>query len=188
MFDSEPLVANQAFANWMEFLQLALTAFEDRMIIAKSASVDDGLAHLFNAYVEFYLSLVEANETVGLPLTKADIKSIVFDFWPTREIDLGLERALATKIAYADNFRLSSSGTKDSRIEAAMMVAAEVEGLESSDPVETVRKSIQRYRRKIKGMSVFQLDRETLTIQRLDAERSLLEGLPGKKGRPRRSD
>ena len=66
-----------------------------------------------------------------------------------------------------------------------MFVAAQLEQLTSDDPVETVRKSIQRFRAKVRGQVVFWIDPVTLEVSHHATESALLAGLPGKKGRPR---
>ncbi len=172
---------------WRQNLSTALEAFEAEIAYARSIGGDYGLAHFCNALTQCHLAIAEANGAIGIGFTQADVKAILLESWPSRGIEGVEARAIATRIAYTANFRSAASGAKDSRIQAAMLFAAQFEGLEGLDPIETVRKSIQRFRSKVRGKHIFRLDRASLTIECLDAESTILEGLPGKKGRPPKS-
>lgn len=69
-------------------------------------------------------------------------------------------------------------------MEAAYQMAAALEGLSGDAAVETIRKSIQRFRHKVRGTTVMRLNTETMNYEVFDAEAALLAGLPGKPGRP----
>lgn len=136
--------------------------------------------------IQFWLEVGDANGELGHPLTREVVRSITLAAWPRRTVNHVEMRVIATSLAYAGNIRLAASGTKDTRMEAAMLVAGHLEGLESGDIAETVRKSIQRFRAKARRETVFYLDPDTLEISYLDAEAALLSGLPGKPGRPKK--
>lgn len=184
---TDPFADFPELQTWRKNCANALESFEAELATARSYSGDAGLAHFFNALLQCYLAIGEANEGIGIPFTQSELRAILLRNWPTRDIEGTEARAIATRVAYKANFRSSASGSNDSRIEAAMWFAAWQEGLEGADPIETVRKSIQRLRKKLRGKSVFHLDPATFTVVCLDAEKSLLEGLPGKKGRPRKT-
>jgi len=174
---------------WRESQKAADTAFDEEAAEARRIGGDAGFVRFCNAAIARFLALGEANEALGLSFTREDVRRMLLDRFPRRtSFDLAEERAIRTASAYALGIRLSGSGAKDSPIEAAMFAAAYLEGLDidSPDPTETVRKSIQRLRRAIRGTSVFRLNRDTLEVECFDAEERLLAGLPGKRGRPRK--
>lgn len=183
---TDPFAEYPKLRVWQLALNAAMASFDADLAEAKMLGGDEGLAYFVNALTRCDLAIGLANEEVGIPFTQSDVKKILFENWPTRDIEGAEARAIVVRIAYAGSIRISASGTKDSRIEAAMLVAAHYEGMESSDPIETVRKSIQRFRKTIRGKSIFRLDRENLKIECLNADSVLLEGLPGKGGRPRK--
>lgn len=183
---TDPFAEYPKLRAWQLALNTALASFDADLAEAVVLGGDEGLAYFINALTRCYLAIGLANEEVGTPFTRSDVKKILLENWPTRDIEGAEARAIVVRIAYVENIRVSASGTKDSRIEAAMLVAAHHEGMESSDPIETVRKSIQRFRKTVQGKSIFRLDRDNLTIECLNAENVLLEGLPGKRGRPRK--
>jgi hypothetical protein len=71
-------------------------------------------------------------------------------------------------------------------MEAALQVAAYLEGLPLETGAETIRKSIQRFRKSIVGEEMFKLDKATLEWVVYRAEDALLNGLPNRPGRPRK--
>lgn len=171
---------------WKDKLQVAQAAFDRALADARQAGGDDGLCHVSNALIQFWLAVGAANEEIGHPLTQAAVRAITLSEWPSREVSRVEMRAIATAIAYQSNLRLSGSGVKDSRMDAALLAAAHHEGLKSDDAAESVRKSLQRLRAKVRGRVVFSLDPITLQISHKEAEAALFAGLPGKRGRPRR--
>lgn len=171
---------------WKSKLQVAQAAFDQALADAQRAGGDDGLCDVVNALIQFWLAVGAANEEIGHPLTQAAVRAITLSEWPSRGVSRVEMRAIATAIAYQGNLRLSGSGVKDSRMDAALLAAAHHEGLKSDDASESVRKSLQRLRAKVRGTVVFSLDPITLEISHKDAEAALFAGLPGKRGRPRR--
>lgn len=184
------MAAKDSFADypelqaWREAIEGALLAFEAEVDSASSIGGEESLAHFINAYTRFLLALADVSGPIGISFTRDNVRSLLVNAWPTRQIVGGEARAISTRVAYAANVRLPESGSKDSRMEAAMLFTATLEGIGGSDPIAAIRKSIQRFRQSVRGTSVFVLDRETLTVERFDAESALTEGLPGKRGRP----
>lgn len=185
---SEPSDDLPELRDWKGKLQTAQAAFDRALSDARRTGGNDGLCDFGNALIQFWLAVGAANEEIGHPFTQATVREITLSEWPSRVVSRVEMRAIATSIAYQGNLRFSGSGAKDSRMSAALLAAAQFDELESDDAVETVRKSIQRFRAKVRGQVVFRLDPITLKISHLDAETAFLPGLPGKHGRPRRSD
>lgn len=159
---------------------------EQKTAAAACMSPDKGVAAFLTAYLQFWLSISEANEAIGHPFDRVAMKALILTLWPNREIGPMEQRALATAVAYRENIRLSDSGTKDSRVAAAMMAAARLEGLKGADPVEAIKKSIQRFRKSLRGKRLYSLDPETLVVSLINADQALIPGLPGKAGRPKK--
>ena len=171
---------------WQRDLASAQEELDHELGAARDLSSEDALLLACNALIRFWMAVGQANDNIGHPFGGETVKSLTLARWPKRCIS-GIElRALATSMAYQMGIRLEESGAKDSRMTAAMMAAARYEGMKTDDPVETVKKSIQRYRKKLQGQSVFWLDRQSLQVQKFGATEALLSGLPGKVGRPRR--
>ncbi len=171
---------------WQRDLASAQLELDRELSAARDLSSEDALLLACNAFIRFWMAVGHANDSIGHSFGSETVKSLTLAKWPQRSIS-GIElRALATSMAYQLGIRLEESGAKDSRMTAAMLAAARYEGIMADDPVETVRKSIQRYRKKLQGQSVFWLDRQSLRVQKLSATEALLSGLPGKVGRPRR--
>lgn len=109
-----------------------------------------------------------------------------YDRHTPRQLSLGEQRAIRVATVYQSGFRPSFVGPKDTPMEAALQVAAYLEGLPLDTGPETIRKSIQRFRKSIVGEEMFKLDRATLEWEVHRAEDVLLNGLPNRSGRPRK--
>jgi hypothetical protein len=124
------------------------------------------LAHDFNCLIELRREFFDAEKALGLgkPEEK-DFEEELLAHWDQRlprEMSLGEERAIAVSIAYRNGTRPSFVGGKDTPMDAALQVAAYLEGLSLESGPETVRKSIQRFKKSIAGEEMFRLNRETL--------------------------
>lgn len=109
-----------------------------------------------------------------------------YDCRSPRQLSLGEERAIRVAVFYQAGLRPGFVGAKDTPMEAALQVAAYLEGLPLDTGPETIRKSIQRFRKSIVGEEMFKLDRATLEWEVHRAEDVLLTGLPNRPGRPRK--
>jgi hypothetical protein len=150
------------------------------------------LAHGFNCLTELRREFLDAEKALALgkPEEK-DFEEELLAHWNQRlprEMSLGEERAIAVSIAYRNGIRPSFVGAKDTPMDAALQVAAYLEGLSLESGPETVRKSIQRFKKSIAGEEMFRLNRKTLKLEVHKAEDVLLEGLPNGPGRPRKAD
>lgn len=159
----------------------------------KNAPHEQRVIGALNASVCALLAIGDAMDKAGRKPGRAEFRAEVLAAHKSRlpkDFELGHWRAIRTAVAYKDKARLESSGSNDTPIEAAMQVAALYEalydGLDIQVDTDTIRKSIQRFRAKIKGASVVKLDEETMTFEVHDAESVTLAGLPGKPGRPKR--
>lgn len=172
-------------------LQEACDDFESECEYCISLSGDQRIVSILNALIRLHIGQEAAlNVGTGMALSVADrkareaVKKMLIATWPTREISTAESRAIAVSVAYQDRARFSMSGEKDSRMDAALQVAAIIEGLVSTDAVGTIRKSITRLRQKVQGQSLFRLNRDLLQVEILDAESAMFSGLPGRRGRP----
>jgi hypothetical protein len=148
------------------------------------------LARTMNSLVELCRDFDSAQGKLGL-ITDAEpslISKILSDIdqHTPRQLSLGEERAIRVAVLYQSGFRPAFVGTKDTPMEAALQVAAYWEGLPLETGPETIRKSIQRFRRSIAGEDIFKVDRATLQWEAYRAEDVLLKGLPNRPGRPRK--
>lgn len=185
--DFRPVANPVEIKAWRARLELAEARFVQALATAKSQKQNDALRDFGNALIRFWLEVGAANDEIGHPFSSEVVKAITKAAWPSRSVSAAEMRAIATSLAYRLNVRLDESGAKDSRMDAAMLAAARLEGSDSSEAAETIRKSIQRFRAKARGQTVFRLDPDTLQISHHDAEEALLPGLPGKRGRPRKT-
>jgi hypothetical protein len=192
------LAGDASFAEWPHFrecftiLEKAFVAFHSECDEGEALGRDAGLAATYNALIRLQISSLVAvnvatgmNEIAARRKARREVRRRLVSSWPTREVSLLETRAIATVLAYRDGIRFSVSGKKDSRMDAALQAAALVEGLVSNDAVETVRKSITRLRKRVKGASLFRLNANLLQIEVVGAESVMLAGLPGQRGRPR---
>lgn len=171
----------------------------DRAMAKFSTSMEDGaglsegnrLAHAWNCLIGFVRDFDEAETNLGLKdddqlSLEQKILSEVDRHGP-RPLSLGEERAIRVAAFYQAGLRPSFVGPKDTPMEAALQTAAAVEGLSPETGPETIRKSIQRFRKSIAGEEMLKLDRATLEWEVHKAEDVLLKGLPNRPGRPRKS-
>lgn len=148
------------------------------------------IACAWKCLTELCRDLELAEKTLGL---RADAEpSLIskvlseYDGQSPRKLSLGEERAIRVAVSYQAGFRPGFVGAKDAPMEAALQVAAYLEGLSLDTGPETIRKSIQRFRKSIVGEAMFKLDRATLEWEVHRAEDVLLKGLPDRPGRPRK--
>lgn len=177
----------EGLQGWFDAIASAMSDFDQQLAQTTLDDFDEGLVAIGSAFGTFWLAVGEANEAIGHPLTRKQVRSAILKAWPSRSIEGAELRALVTSIAYQHGMRLTTTGPKDSPMEAAMQVAASFEGLDHEGAAETIKKSIQRARKKIQGTLVFTIDPDSLQLQKHDAESALLSGLPGKPGRPGKS-
>lgn len=198
--------------------------FESELRAFQGSNLEDAQIHAFNCLIRFHLALGRVNERAGFEPTEAEVRSQIIRFWktnrPQRVVTLGEERALATRAAYVDRFRINEAGTNDTPIEAAMLMASRMEVMKCHIPahaygakgaerdklikdlaseialfdlggsavsVDAIRKSISRFRKSIKGTKLCWFNEETCQIECAPAEAILLDGLPNKRGRPRKN-
>lgn len=152
----------------------------------------DRLVPVQNAVTEFYLSLFEAlelaagkSEEVARKDSQSRVRDILRHAWPRRPVSVAEVRAIATTLAYNQSVRFSASGEQDSRMTAALRAAAIATDVASVDPEETVRKSLRRLRKKMRGERFVGIDWDTLIAFEVDAEELVFGGLPKGPGRPR---
>lgn len=173
---------------WQRDLDAALGDFQAEVAEAEVATGDIPFMLLWNAQVRLWLAFAEALDKIGgsgVAIRDA-LRKIALTGWPERD-DQREERAIAVALAYREGLRLSQSGAKDSRMEAAMQFVAAMEGNDSEGAAEGIRTSIKRLRKSLRDTNLFKLDRETLLLSVVEAEGTLLAGLPGRKGRPRKA-
>lgn len=183
----EPSTAGNLLERWESLSKAALAKFETEFGEACLVGGDNGLVMRLNAATRFYLALGDANDAVRVRPGRTELKKILASIWKRREIEGVEARLAATRIAYSKDIRLPSSGSNDSRMQAAMHFAACAEGYSGPDSIEMVRKSLYRFRQKVRGKTVFRLDRDTYMFEVLDAEAALFGTLPARQGRPRKA-
>ena len=172
---------------WQAAVDAATAQFHLSIETGAALSRDDRLCCLINTTIRFALAIAEANDALGISPGKAEIVQLTLEaFHQPSEPCHSTYRARAVAAAYVQGLRSPDSSPKDSRMAAALLLVARLDGLTGDDAAETVRKSIQRLRRKLGGSRLFKFDPDTLTISLTDAEAELFRGLPGKGGRPRR--
>jgi len=185
LFEDHPNV--RAF---LDSLDDAMAKFSGSMTESEDEAGGRRITSAWKCLMELCRDLDSATKTLGLE--NGSVPSLVseviadLDRQSPRQMSLGEERALRVAIAYQDGFRPGFVGPKDTPMEAALQVAAWLEGLPLDTGPETIRKSIQRFRKSIAGEEMFKLDRTTLEWEVFHAEDVLLKGLPNRPGRPRR--
>jgi hypothetical protein len=149
------------------------------------------IAHTFNSLVEMNREVMKAKENLGLEkFVEEDFERELVSKYGSqsaRNISLGEMRAIRVAGAYKKGVRPSFVGAKDTPMEAALQVAAYLEGLSLETGPETIRKSIQRFRASIAGQELFRFDEEVMKWETFDSEAVLLDGLPNHSGRPRKA-
>jgi hypothetical protein len=173
---------------WMRLRGILIEKIEQSATQGDYLESGERLAHAWNCMMDFWLGFADAaNEVWPGSYEQAAIAKQVLDSWDRhtpRQLSLGEERAIHVALAYQDGFRLESTGSKDAPMDAALQIAALIEGLSSESGPETIRKSIQRFRDELAGQEMFRLNRKTLKLEVFDATSVLLEGLPNRRGRP----
>lgn len=175
-------------------LRFFLAIWKRDLALTTDAGTNAHVVAAMNAIVRFQLR-AEASILLATGVAKDEAVRTAYSkvradaerAWPRRYLEPAEERAIATRVAYDQDLRLSVSGPKDSRMEAARMVAAVVEGLDGDDPAEAIRKSLQRLRGKLRGKQWIGYDPDTLTAYIVDAEDEILGNLPRDAGRPKAS-
>lgn len=191
LFDDELIAAvastDPAAASLLQEIVVAFDALQSKIEKLDEDEFEDRLMHALNAMICCLLAFGDAMDAAGCKPGRAEFRRLILaKSTRASEFETGHRRAIRTAAAYKLRIRLDSSGTNDSQMEAALEVAALLEGLTGSAAVETIRKSVQRFRSNIRGESVFRLNPETMTFARFDAEMVALNGLPGKPGRPKK--
>jgi hypothetical protein len=194
--DEEKIVRDILFEDHPE-----IRAFLDSMNEAKakfSASMNKcenekgghRIACAWKCLMELCRNLESAKKTLGLKndAEPSLISKVLSDYdrRAPRQLSLGEKRAIRVAAFYQAGFRPDFVGAKDTPMEAALQVAACLEGLPLDTGPETIRKSIQRFRKSIVGEEMFKLDRAKLEWEVHRAEDVLLNGLPNRPGRPRK--
>lgn len=125
------------------------------------------------------------------------------------KLGLGYERALRTAIAYEKGIRLSSIPAHIPAMQAARKVAslhlelpddfadwpieeaarfwAYLKRNDMGASEETMRRTIRRFRKSLKGKKVVRFDRDKLEFEVLDAELAYFPSSPRRPGRPRKA-
>lgn len=173
-------------------LQIAFDDFHKECDAGDDLDTDAGLAARYNALIRLQInSRAAAHVAVGVGDASArrkarrEVKRQLVANWPVREVSISESRAMAASLAYVEGIRFFLSRKNDSRMAAALQTAALIEGLVSDDAVETVRKSITRLRKRMRGENMFRLNPDLLEIEVVSAESVMFSGLPGRRGRPR---
>ena len=174
---------------FFDALAVAEAQFEISLKCAEGLTKGDWVAHACNSLLEFGRAVEKAKKQLGLgdvdePSFEQKVLSRLDSLKP-RVMSLGEERAIRVAAVYQSGFRPCFVGTKDTPMEAALQVAAYMEGLSLETGPETIRKSIQRFRKSVAGEEYLRFDRQTLEWDVYKAEDVLLKGLPNRPGRPR---
>lgn len=148
---------------------------------------------LLNALIELWIEFEKAaNVGAGMETNtagrnaKRTVAMQLRSIWPVRPLGLAECRALTVGNLYQDDIRFAGSGTQDSRMEAALLGASILEGLASNDPVGTIKKSISRLRRQVRGQVLCRLNLRQLRVEMVDAQTVMFAQLPSRRGRPRK--
>ena len=166
---------------------------------------------VFNQAIRRGLAIAAVHERFGFA-TVEEFRSDVLRVWhalPRRKLSKGEVFCIATSALYRNDFRFSSAGEKDTRMQSAMHAAdiiiraanacsndddeeelrQQIErhyniSQKSERDDEAVRKSVQRFKKKIKGEVLFRFNEDTFRLE-LVANEERLHGLTDKPGRPR---
>ena len=148
------------------------------------------IACAWKCLMEFCRDFDSAEKILGLrnDAEPSLISKVISDYdrRAPRQLSLGEERAIRVAVLYQAGLRPGFVGEKDTPMDAALQVAAYLEGLPLDTGPEAIRKSIQRFRKSIVGEEMFKLDRATLEWEVHRAEDVMLGGLPNRPGRPRK--
>jgi hypothetical protein len=185
LFEDHPEI--RAF---LRSLREATAKFGASMRSGRNETRGHRIAHTWKCLLEFCREIDSAQESFGLrrdgepPLMSKILSAL--DSHAPRNLSLGERRAIRVSVLYQAGIRPSFVGAKDTPMEAALQAAAYLEGLPLETGAETIRKSIQRFRKSIAGEEMFKLNNATLEWVVYRAEDALLNGLPNRPGRPRK--
>jgi hypothetical protein len=206
-------ISGKIALRWAELVLAAAKQFDPNSISDELPSDPYQAAEAFNQLLGFQMAVCEANERCGLTPTVADFRKKALAIWSSqgrRSIGLGELRCMIAAELYREDFRLELAGAKDTRMQAAMDAAEvfirtsnevgpnanreqfiksflqqlEEKEADGRDDYETVRKSIRRYKDKMKGEIFFHLNPETLQIETVKGE-EMKHGMASTPGRPR---
>lgn len=194
--DEKKVTKEELFENYPEIgvffrsMDEAIAKFSASLKKSSKQVKGKRLACDMNSLIELCRDFDSAQDKLGLitdtsPSLISQILSDIDQHTP-RHMSLGEKRAIRVAVLYELGLRPAFVGAKDTPMEAALLVAADLEGLPLETGPETIRKSIQRFRRSIAGEDMFRIDKSTLQWEVYRAENVLLKGLPNRPGRPRK--
>jgi hypothetical protein len=175
---------------FISLMDAAMEKFKSALQHGCERSEGERLCHFWSCLVALIREF-EAAKRAALGSASQDTQSLLekfaarFDERIPRQLSLGEERAIRVAVAYEDGFRPSFVGAKDTPMEAALQVAAYLEGLPLDTGPTAIQKSIQRFRKSIAGQEMFEFDKNTFEWRVHRAEDVMLRGLPRHRGRPK---
>lgn len=184
--------------------EAAADAFHADLDAARHLEGDEAFCALANAEIRFALAWgIERAELVKM------IDRYIKRTLKPAKLGLGYERALRTAIAYEKGIHLSSIPAQTPPMQAARKVASihmELPDDFADRPLEeaarihaylvrndigasdeTMRSSIRKFRKSLRGKKVMRFDRDKLQFEVLDAELAYFPGPPKRPGRPRKA-
>lgn len=193
---------------WLKALDRAWLEFEFGIDAAKKLRDNDRASAEMTAMWSYCLKLGNANDAAGLTRGRAWVEDKIRNCFRGREVEKGEMRAFTLGLAYDGEMELALSGPKDTRMQKALLVAALIDGLDHLEGdkllhalqnrlvdfgeddleqrAETIRTSIRRYKKKIRGQRFCRLNHDTFEVECVDMEETAFSRLPKRAGRPNR--
>lgn len=186
-------------------LRVALDQYHSRM--AQIEKSEGNLVDAHNTSVDFFMSIAEARERIGftgyVDAAREHMLKLAREALPKAQFGKAGDRLAAIAVAYTQNFRPADAGP--GRMIAATRYAARIESgdtdaqmsAEISRKVEpetnapemhdAIIKSIGRLKKKLSETDYYKFNEKTLHFEKARPDIDLFEGLPHKKGRPRKN-